>query len=129
MSNADLAARVGLTPSPCLRRVRRLEEDGVITGYYARIDPAAADRGFEVIINATLAAHDRATIEAFEAHVAAFEEVIELRRMFGRPDYFVRIAVRDLAAYEAFFTTRLLDVPGLATFDSHLTMNAIKANG
>jgi DNA-binding Lrp family transcriptional regulator len=100
----------------------------VITGYHARIDPVAIGRGFEVIVNANLAAQDRATVEQFEARVAEFDEVIEFRRMFGQPDYFIRIAVTDLATYETFLTSKLMDTPGLATVDSHITMKTIKAN-
>lgn len=96
LSNQDLAARVGLTPAPCLRRVRRLEADGVITGYSAVVDPVALGRGFEVIIHADLVAKDLATVEAFEERVAAMEEVAELRRMFGIPDYLLRVQVSDL---------------------------------
>jgi DNA-binding Lrp family transcriptional regulator len=127
LSNVELADRVGLTPAPCLRRVKRLEERGVIRGYGARIDPRASGRGFEVLLNVDLASKDRATFEAFEAAVAAFDEVIELRRMFGLPDYFVRVATDSLEAYETFVSTRLGDVPGVAKLDSHLTMKTVKS--
>ncbi|MGV7903903.1 Lrp/AsnC family transcriptional regulator, partial [Mycobacterium kansasii] len=70
LTNQELAQRVGLTPAPCLRRVRRLEADGVITGYTAVLDPAALGRGFEVVINADLGANDRTSVEAFEARIA-----------------------------------------------------------
>ncbi|WP_433782079.1 Lrp/AsnC family transcriptional regulator [Actinomycetospora sp. CA-101289] len=126
VSNVDLAERVGLTPAPCLRRVRRLEDEGVITGYRAEIDPAVDGRGFEVLVNVDLVSKDRDAFLAFEEQVAAFDEVVELRRMFGLPDYFVRVAVRDLEAYEAFVTDRLGAASGLARIDSHLTMKRIK---
>ena len=83
LTNQELADRIGLTPAPCLRRVRRLEADGVITGYTATVDPAALGREFKIIINAELVAKDLATVEAFEERVAAMDEVAELRRMFG----------------------------------------------
>jgi DNA-binding Lrp family transcriptional regulator len=104
-----------------------LEDQGVIIGYTARVDPAAIGRGFEVLVNVDLARKDRATFEAFEAAVAAFDEVIELRRMFGLPDYFIRVATADLEHYEAFISTKLGDVPGIARLDSHLTMKTIKS--
>jgi DNA-binding Lrp family transcriptional regulator len=126
VSNVDLAERVGLTPAPCLRRVRRLEDEGVITGYRAEIDPAVDGRGFEVLVNVDLVSKDRDAFLAFEEQVAAFDEVVELRRMFGLPDYFVRVAVRDLEAYEAFVTDRLGAASGLARIDSHLTMKKIR---
>ncbi|WP_116050800.1 Lrp/AsnC family transcriptional regulator [Amycolatopsis palatopharyngis] len=126
LSNTDLADRVGLTPAPCLRRVRRLEQAGVITGYHAHVDPNQIGRAFEVIVNVDLAVKDRATVARFESDVASFDEVIEFRRMFGLPDYFLRVATADLASFERFVTTRLEDTPGIARVVSHLTMKTIK---
>jgi DNA-binding Lrp family transcriptional regulator len=126
LSNQDLAARVGLTPAPCLRRVRRLEAEGVITGYSAVVDPAALGRGFEVIIHADLVAKDLATVEAFEERLAAMEEVAELRRMFGIPDYLLRVQVSDLPAYERWLTTQLMGDPAIARVDSRITMKLLK---
>jgi DNA-binding Lrp family transcriptional regulator len=126
LSNQDLAARVGLTPAPCLRRVRRLEAEGVITGYSAVVDPTALGRGFEVIIHADLVAKDLATVEAFEERVAAMKEVTELRRMFGIPDYLLRVQVADLPAYERWLTTQLMGDPAIARVDSRITMKLLK---
>lgn len=126
LSNTELAARVGLTPSPCLRRVRRLEASGVITGYHAHVDPASTETGFEVVVTATLASNDLASVEGFEAALGVLAEVVELRRMFGKPDYFLRVAVKDALAYEAFLSTKLMAAPALATFDSHLTMKLLR---
>ncbi|GGX03215.1 Lrp/AsnC family transcriptional regulator [Streptomyces lomondensis] len=126
LSNVELAKRVGLTPPPCLRRVKRLEEAGVITGYRAVIDPAAVGRDLEVLIDVEIYANDRKTVEEFETTVASYEEVIEFRRMYGRPDYFLRVAVADHAAYEAFLTGKLSDLPAVLRLTSHLTMKTIK---
>jgi DNA-binding Lrp family transcriptional regulator len=128
LTNLDLASRVGLTPAPCLRRVRRLEEDGVIIGYTAVIDQDSIGRGFEVIIHADLVAKDLATVEAFEDRVAAMSEVAELRRMFGIPDYLIRVQVTDLAAYERWLTTQLMGDPAIARVDSRITMKTIKTD-
>lgn len=117
---------MGLTPAPCLRRVRRLEDDGVITGYRAWVDARAEGRAFEVLVNVDLVSKHRHDFLAFEEAVGALEEVVELRRMFGLPDYFMRVATRDLEAYEAFVTEKLCRTPGLAKIDSHLTMKTIK---
>ncbi|MGH3803240.1 MAG: Lrp/AsnC family transcriptional regulator, partial [Pseudonocardiaceae bacterium] len=106
LTNTELADLVGLTPSPCLRRVKKLEADGVITGYRAIVSQEALDRGFQVIVTAEIGVNDQATIEQFESRVAAFDEVIECRRLFGIPDYFIRVAVRDLATYENFMATK-----------------------
>src|ERR1700733_13005242 len=126
LTNVELAARVRLSPSPCLRRVRALEEAGVIRGYHADIDPAAIGRAFEVTVHVELTLKDRATVEAFEAGVAALDEVLECRRMFGVPDYVVRVAVADPAAYEAFYMNKMADLPGLARVNSQFTMKMVK---
>ncbi|WP_305093094.1 Lrp/AsnC family transcriptional regulator [Prescottella sp. R16] len=126
ISNADLADRVGLTPAPCLRRVRRLEADGVITGYRAVVDADAVGRGWEVLVNAEIVSQDRRTVEAFEAAVGAFDEVVEFRRMIGRPDYFIRVAVADLNAFEVFLRTKLMEQPAISKLESHLTMKKLK---
>ena len=127
LSNVELAERVGLSPAPCLRRVRRLENDGVILGYSARIDPRAVGRSFEVLVNVDLTRKDRATFEAFEDAVAALDEVTEIRRMFGLPDYVIRVATDSIESYELFVSTKLGDAPGLAKLDSHITMKLIKS--
>ena len=127
LTNQELASRVGLTPAPCLRRVRRLEAEGIITGYVATVDPAAFGRGFEVIIHADLVAKDLATVERFESRLAAMNEVAELRRMFGIPDYTIRVQVEDLAAYERWLTTQVLGDPAIARVDSRLTMKLVKS--
>lgn len=128
LTNLDLAARIGLSPSPCLRRVRRLEADGVITGYHAAISPAAMGRGFSVHVDIELAAQDQATIERFEAALVALEEVVEARRMFGAPDYYALVATADLAAYEQFMTQKLVALPGLLRLQSRFAMKTIKTD-
>ena len=95
-----------LSTSACLRRVRSLEERGVIRGYRADIDPASIGRGFEVIVHVELGRKDRVTVERFEAEIADFEEVVECRRMFGVPDYLIRVSVEDQEAYERFYMGR-----------------------
>lgn len=128
LSNVELARRVGLTPPPCLRRVKRLEDAGVIAGYRAVIDPATVGRGLEVFVDVDINANDLKTVQEFEATAAGYDEVIELRRMFGHPDYFLRIAVADHAAYEAFLTGKLIGLPGVLHVTSHLTMKKLKTD-
>ena len=128
LSNVELARRVGLTPPPCLRRVKRLEEAGVITGYRAVVDPAAVGRGLEVFVDVDINANDLKTVQAFETTAAGYDEVVELRRMFGHPDYFLRIAVAGHAAYEAFLTGKLIGLPGVLHVTSHITMKQLKAD-
>jgi DNA-binding Lrp family transcriptional regulator len=126
LTNVELAQRVGLTTGPCLRRVQRLEADGVIAGYRAVIDPVARGRAFEVLIDLSLEAQDAETVERFEQTLARAEEVLELRRLFGTPDYFVRVAVADLPAYEAFLSQEVMTIPRIKNVTSHFTMKIVK---
>jgi Lrp/AsnC family transcriptional regulator, leucine-responsive regulatory protein len=129
LTNAELAERVRLSPSACLRRVRALEAAGVIAGYHAVVDPAAIDRGFQVLVYTTLLVRNRETIAAFEHAVVALEEVVECHRMFGEPDYVIRVAVADVEAYERFLIDTFADLPGMARMTSQFAMKTIKAAG
>ncbi len=104
----------------------QLEAEGVIAGYRAVLDPRAAGRAFEVIVAVDIAANDRRTVEAFEAAVVAFDEVLSVRRLFGKPDYFVHVAVADAEAFEAFQMNRLIGLPAVARAVSHQTMKRLK---
>ena len=127
LTNVELAERVRLSPSPCLRRVRALEQRGVIRGYHADIDPAALDRAFEVTVLVELTQKDRRTVEAFERRIAEMEPVVECRRMFGVPDYIIRVAVEDVTAYEAFYMSELAELAGVGRVSSQFTMKVVKA--
>ncbi|WP_427871128.1 Lrp/AsnC family transcriptional regulator [Leucobacter luti] len=126
LSNVELAARIGLTPGPCLRRVQRLESEGVIRGYRAIVDPDAVGRGFEVIVHVDLSTQEAAAVAGFEAAVVALDEVVECQRLFGRPDYFLRIAVADLGSYEAFLTQKIMSLSAIGRVTSHFSMKALK---
>jgi DNA-binding Lrp family transcriptional regulator len=126
LTNVELAHRVGLTTGPCLRRVQRLEADGVICGYRAVIDAAAVGRSVEVLLDVTLEAQDADTVEHVERVLTEAEEVVELRRLFGSPDYFVRVAVADLAAYELFLSRRVMTIPRVRGVTSRFTMKMLK---
>jgi DNA-binding Lrp family transcriptional regulator len=126
LSNVELADRVGLTPPPCLRRVKRLEAAGYITGYRAVLNPELTGRGFEVMVAVDINATDRQTTEDFEAAIVAFDEVIAVRRLFGQPDYLVVVAVADAGEFEAFLIGTLIGLPALSRTVSHLTMKRIK---
>lgn len=124
--NVELADRVNLTPGPCLRRVQRLEDDGVIQGYRAIIDPKFLGQSFEVILDVELKAFDKKTVDAFEEAIAGFDEVMEVQRMFGQPDYYVKIAVEDLVMYEKFLSENILTLPGILKVHSRFTMKTVK---
>jgi len=129
LSNVELAERLRLSPSATLRRVRNLETTGAITGYHAVIDPQAVGRNYQVTVHTTLMLRNRETIEAFEAALVPLEEVIEAQRMFGDPDYLIRVAVADADAYEQFLINTFADLPGLARMTSQFTMKTIKPAG
>ena len=122
ISNADLAAHVGLSPSPCLRRVRRLEETGVIRGYQALVDPVAVGRGLRVFAGVRLTRHARPEVVAFERAVTQLPEVVHTHHVTGNYDYLLQIEVADLAAYQDFHATRLASLPGVAMVTSYVTM-------
>src|SRR5262245_34596041 len=127
LTNTELASRVKLSPTPCLRRVRNLERAGVIRGYHAAVDPAAIGRGFQILLHVEMAVQDRETIEAFERAVDQVDEVTECRRMFGQPDYLLVVAVADAEAYERVLLAKLASLPGVARTNSQLTMKLVKA--
>ena len=129
LTNAELADRVRLSPSACLRRVRALEASKVIAGYHAVVDPSARDRGFQVLVYTTLMLRNRETIAAFEAAVTQLDAVVECHRMFGDPDYVIRVAVADVNAYERFLIDTFADLPGVARMTSQFAMKTIKAAG
>jgi Lrp/AsnC family transcriptional regulator, leucine-responsive regulatory protein len=125
LTNQELAARVGLTPSPCLRRVRQLEDDGVIRSYRAVVAPSAVGRAFEVFASVEVR-RDRASVTAFEAEIRAIPDVIEAYRLYGAPGSLLRIAVADSDAYERFWIDKLIGLPGVSEVNSQMIMKRIK---
>ncbi len=128
LSNVDLAAHVGLTPAPCLRRVRRLEEEGVIIGYRARIDPISAGRAFCVYMQVEIVSTSQEIVEEFEAAVASYDEATEVRRLYGPVDYLIRVEVPDSSAYERFQTQKMYPLPAVRRIESYPTMRVIKSS-
>jgi DNA-binding Lrp family transcriptional regulator len=96
----ELAQRVGLSVAPCHRRLRELERTGAIRGYRAVFDPAAIGLGFEVLVQVTMDREDAATIADFERGLAQIPQVRHAERLFGDPDYLLRVATADIAAYQ-----------------------------
>ncbi|MCQ4084099.1 Lrp/AsnC family transcriptional regulator [Streptomyces sp. RB6PN25] len=125
LTNQELAQRVGLTASPCMRRVRQLEQDGVIQGYRAVIDPEAVGRGFEVLVSIEVK-RDREAVEAVEAALQDIPDVIEAYRLFGSPGCLLRIAVADITAYEQLWIERLTTLSGVTEVNSQIVMKRIK---
>jgi DNA-binding Lrp family transcriptional regulator len=121
----ELADRVGLSVSPCHRRLRELERSGAIVGYRAVVDAQAVGLGFEVIVFVTMHREDRDTVAAFEAGVAAIPEVLQAERLFGDPDFLLRIVTKDLAAYQRLQDEKLTALPGIARMSSTLVMKRV----
>lgn len=121
----ELADRVRLTPAPCHRRLRELERNGVITGYRAVLDPAAVGLGFEALVSVTMDREDADTIAAFEAALVAVPEIRHAERLFGDPDYLLRVVTTDLAAYQRLQDDRLTALPGVQRMTSTLVMKRI----
>ncbi|MEV4123756.1 Lrp/AsnC family transcriptional regulator [Nocardia sp. NPDC049707] len=125
ISNAELAERVGLSPSPCLRRVRRLEETRVIRGYQALIDPAAVGRSLRVFAGIRLTRHSRADVVAFERAIIQLPEVVYTHHVTGNYDYLLQVEVADLPAYEDFHANQLATLPSVAAVTSYVTMKTL----
>jgi DNA-binding Lrp family transcriptional regulator len=124
----ELADRVQLTPAPCHRRVRELERAGVITGYRAVLDPAAVGLGFEAIVSVTLERGDAATVAAFEAAITAVPQIRHAERLFGDPDYLLRVVAADLNEYAALRDRALASLPGIMRITSTIVMKRIVDN-
>ncbi len=126
MSNLALARRVGLTPTPCQERIKRLERDGYITGYAARLDPARLDLGLLVFVQVTL---DRTTTDVFGRFAAAirsFTSVAECHMVAGGFDYLLKIRCRDMADYRRILGDELGSIDGIAQTHTYAVMEEIK---
>lgn len=126
VSNLDLAERVGLSPSACLRRVQELERSGVITGYRAVIDPAARGVGFAAYVAVGLSEHTKTAQEVFEGAMARAPEVVECHNITGTIEYLLRVECSDLAAYKTFHTEVLGTVRHVRAITSYVLMGSPK---
>jgi len=121
----DLAARVGLSLSPCHRRLRELERAGTIRGYRAVVDADAVGLRFQALVFVTMRQEDRDTLLAFEAAVARIPNIVQAQRLFGDPDYLLRIVTADLAAYQQLEDDTLAALPGIQRLNSTLVMKHV----
>ncbi|MGY0024590.1 Lrp/AsnC family transcriptional regulator [Streptomyces sp. YJ-C3] len=124
----ELAARVKLSVSPCHRRLRDLEREGAIRGYRAIVDPSAVGLDFEALVFATLRWEDADTVTTFEEAVAAVPHVLQAQRLFGDPDYLLRVATSDLDAFRQLYDEQLARLPGVLRLNSTLVMKNVVDN-
>jgi DNA-binding Lrp family transcriptional regulator len=127
MTNVDLAAQVGLTAPPCLRRVRALEESGVIKGYHADLSADALGWPITVFAMVSLKSQAEADLKAFEAHVAALPQVRECHMLNGEIDFILKLVARDLPSFQSFLTGELTSAPNVASVKTSLTIRTSKA--
>lgn len=126
ISNLDLADKVGLSPSACLRRVQELERSGIITGYRAVLDRGKLGVGFTAYVTVGLNSHTKASQEAFEAALANAPEVVECHNITGSVEYLLRIEAADLASYKSFHTDVLGTLPQVNAITSYVVMGSPK---
>ena len=125
ITNADLAEKVGLSPTPCLRRLRRLEADGIIRCYRTEVNREALGVNVTVLIMVKLEREDDAKLREFEEAIRKRDEVMECYLVTGKFDYFIRVVIPTLAAYEAFLSETILRMPNVATVESSFTLREV----
>ncbi len=126
ITNVALAGKVGLTAPPCLRRVRALENVGVIRGYHADLDPGTLGYGIMVFAMVSLKSQSEEALREFEEHVGALPEVRECHMLNGEIDYILKIVSEDLQTFQLFLTGRLVNAPHVASVKTSLTIRTTK---
>ncbi|MFK2878093.1 Lrp/AsnC family transcriptional regulator [Rhodanobacter hydrolyticus] len=126
ITNAELAERVNLSPSACLRRLQRLEADKVITGYAAQVDPQVVGLGLQAFVRVQLVKHEAAMIERFVERISGWDEVVACHALTGDMDYLLHVFVADLADFSRFLLDRLLNDAGVADVNSSFVLRTVK---
>jgi Lrp/AsnC family leucine-responsive transcriptional regulator len=129
LSNVALAERVHLSPSPCLRRMKALEEDGVIEGYRAVLDREAVGLGLTVFVEVKVEGHSEAVAGAVQEAVTAMPEVVSCHIVSGAADFLLEVVVPDLRAYERLLLGSLLNLPSVSDVRSNFAIRTVKAPG
>jgi len=125
LSVTDLAERVGLSPTPCARRMARMEADGIITGYVARVDAAKLGYGITVFVFVELERQSQKTLQEFERAIKRFPEVMECHLMTGSRDILLKIATSDLTAFDEFLENSLLRVEGIRSTRTSFSLRSM----
>lgn len=128
LTNAELASRIGLSPSPCLARVRALEHDGVISRYVALVQPETLGLEISVFIHVTLERQAEQALETFESRMDRCPEVMECYLMTGDSDYLLRVLVRNISELQRFIVRDLSKIPGVANIKSSFALKQVKYN-
>ena len=126
LTNAELAERIGLSPTPCLRRVKALEKEGVIRGYRADLEPAKVGLGLKVMVGVSIAVHREEQTEAIQQAFRDLPEVISCSLVSGETDYLLEVLVEDLQAYERFLVGKLLKFHEIKDVRSSFVLRAVK---
>lgn len=125
MTVIDLAEHVGLSPTPCARRLDRLQRDGVISGYAAQVDPELLGFGVTIFVSVELEKQDRKAIDAFEKAIRRCDEVMECYLMTGSRDILLRVVAQDLKAFDAFLENRLMQISGIRNLRSNFALRTM----
>jgi len=128
LSLTELADKVGLSLSPCHRRVKSLEETGIISGYRAQVDTVRLGLSFSVIVFVSLEKADRQAVSSFEEAVVDVPEVISAQRLFGNPDYMLHVLTRDMESFQRLYDLDLSALPGVQRLTSTLIMKTVVNN-
>lgn len=126
ITNVELAQRVGLTAPPCLRRVRTLEEDGIIRGYHADLDPSKLGFSITVFAMVSLRSQAEEDLRAFENHIQTLPEVRECHMLNGEIDFILKVVSRDLQSFQEFLTGKLTPAPNVSSVKTSLTIRTSK---
>jgi Lrp/AsnC family leucine-responsive transcriptional regulator len=126
ITNAELAEKVSLSASACLRRLQRLEADGVLTGYSAQVDPQAVGLGLQAFVRVQLTKHESAAVERFVELVNGWDEVVSCYALTGDMDYLLHVYVADLQDFSRFLLDRLLNAAGVADVNSSFVLRTVK---
>lgn len=129
LSITDLAARIGLSPTPCQRRVKRLEDAGLIAGYHARLSRPAVGRGLTVFVYLKVAAHDACNAETMQQALLALPDAVACYIVSGEADFMLELALPDLAAYEVLMFETLLKLPMIKDLRSSFVLRTLRQNG
>lgn len=126
MAMTELADTVGLTITPCIERVKRMERDGIITGYHARVNPLALDAGLLVFVEITLSAKSGRTFDDFRNEVVRIPQVLECHLVSGDFDYIIKARIKEIGQYRKLLGDILLQLPGVTQSKSFVVMEEVK---